>query len=169
MITFHSLTAEKYQTKKAFSNLLKVLDSFKDLDYVFTSPNADHESHIISNMIKKFVRKRKNSFYINSFGQEYYFSILKYVLGVIGNSSSGILELPSFKKGVINIGNRQNGRIFAKNIINSNYSKESIKRSFNMFFSSKFKSNLLKTKNYYYKKNALNNTYNQIIKIKDTL
>lgn len=169
LITFHSLTTEKYQTKKVFSNLLKVLDNFKDFDYVFTSPNADHESQIISNMIKKFVSKRKNSFYVNSLGQDYYFSILKYILGVVGNSSSGILELPSFKKGVINIGNRQNGRIFAKNIINSNYSKEGIKRSFNMFFSSKFKSNLLKTKNFYYKKNALDNTYNQIIKIKDSL
>ena len=169
LITFHSLTNEKYKTEKVFVNLLKALDSFKDFNYIFTSPNADHESQIIDKMIKKFIKRRKNSFYIKSFGRDYYFSILKFVVGVVGNSSSGILEVPSFKKGVINIGNRQNGRVFSKNIISSNYKKENIKRSLKMLLSSKFKSSLKHTKNFYYKKNAIKNSYKKILLIMNAL
>ncbi len=169
LITFHSLTNEKYKTEKAFFNLLKALDSFKDFTFIFTSPNADHESQKINNMIKNFVKSRKNSFYVKSFGRNYYFSILKYVQGVVGNSSSGVLELPSLKKGVINIGNRQNGRVFSKNIINSNYSKENIKKSLKMLLNSKFKSSLKSTKNFYYQKNAIKKTYKKILLIIDAL
>lgn len=169
LITFHPLTTENNKTKKNFTNLIKVLEKNKDINYIFTSPNADQESNIIKEIIDKYVKKRKNAFYVSSFGQKYYFSILKYVDGVVGNSSSGILEVPSFKKGVVNIGDRQKGRIFAKNIISCNYSIKNIQHSFNKILSEKFKKTLNGTKNYYYKKNALDNTYKQILKIKNLL
>ena len=169
LITFHPLTNHINKTKKNFSNLIKVIDKNRDINYIFTSPNADQESVIIKEMIEKFVKKKKNAFYVRSFGQNYYFSLLKYIDGVMGNSSSGILEVPSFKKGVINIGDRQNGRIFAKNIIKCNYSPKNIQNSINQIFTSKFKRKLRDTKNYYYKKNALKNTYKQILKITESL
>ena len=73
------------------------MEKNKDINYIFTSPNADQESNIIKEIIDKYVKKRKNAFYVSSFGQKYYFSILKYVDGVVGNSSSGLIEVPSFK------------------------------------------------------------------------
>lgn len=169
LITFHPLTNHINKTKKNFGNLIKVLDKNRDINYIFTSPNADQESVVIKEMIEEFVKKNKNAFYVKSFGQNYYFSLLKNIDGVMGNSSSGILEVPSFKKAVINIGDRQNGRIFAKNIINCNYSTKNIQNSINHIFTNQFKRKLKDTKNYYYKKNALKNTYKQILKITDTL
>ncbi len=169
LITFHPLTKERNRTKKYFQNILSVLDNLKQTTLIFTSPNADHESETIKKMINEFAIKKDNAYYIRSFGQKYFFSIMHYVNGVVGNSSSGILEAPSFKKAVVNIGNRQTGRIFAKNIIQSSYEIKDIKKSINKIFDKKFNKKIMTVKNPYYKVSSLKNTLKKILKIKNSL
>ena len=136
LITFHPLTKEKNKTKKYFKNLLSVLYNLNNTTMIFTSPNADHESRIIKKMIKNFVKKKSNTYFVNSFGQKYFFSVMHHVNGIVGNSSSGILEAPYLKKAVVNIGNRQNGRIFSKNIIQSSYDADDLNNLLTKFLKS---------------------------------
>ena len=86
--------------------------------------DVDHKKIILE--IKRFVRENKNSYYFESLGKNLYFSLLRYVDGVIGNSSSGIIEVPSFNIPTINIGNRQKGRLQSRTIFNANNRSENI-------------------------------------------
>ncbi len=169
LITFHPLTKEKNKTKKYFQNLLSVLTNLRKTTLIFTSSNADHEGRIIKKMINNFVMRKNNAYYVNSFGQKYFFSVMHYVNGIVGNSSSGILEAPSFKKAVVNIGNRQAGRIFAKNIIQSSYKTKDLNISINKIFDKRFNKKIMKVKNPYYKVRSLEKTYKEILKIKNYL
>ena len=94
---------------------------------------------------------------------------MHHVNGIVGNSSSGILEAPYLKKAVVNIGNRQNGRIFSKNIIQSSYDADDLNKSINKIFDKKFNKKIMKLKNPYFKKNCLENTIKKIFKIKNYL
>ena len=80
-------------------------------------PNADTESRILASKIRNFCDKSPNTKFFTSLGQLKYLSCLKHVDAVIGNSSSGLIEMPSFKKATINIGERQKGRISAQSVI----------------------------------------------------
>ena len=93
-----------------------------------------------------------------------YFSILKYVDGVIGNSSSGILEVPSFKIPTINIGKRQYGREQSSSILNCNNDHKQIKKNINKILDKTFKKKIKKTKNIFFKKNSAKNTIYKIKK-----
>ena len=97
---------------------------------IITSPNFDSENDIIKKEILKF-SKKNNVYFYTSLGNLIYLSLMKQAYLVIGNSSSGILETPSFGTKTINIGNRQSGRIISKNIINCDYNYGSIKQAFN--------------------------------------
>ena len=101
-------------------------------------PNADSESRILFDMILKFCTVNPNAKAYTSLGQLKYLSCLKYVDGVLGNSSSGLLEVPSFKKGTINIGDRQQGRLKAKSVIDCSCEKKAIINSINYLYSEKF-------------------------------
>ena len=120
VVTFHPVTLEKNKSKKDFYKLLMSLKRFKKNIKKFSFPNSDNENDYLIKMIKKFVMKNDFSYYFKSLGQKKYLSLLKYSSGIIGNSSSGILEAPSFKIPIINIGDRQRGRIQAKSILNCN-------------------------------------------------
>ena len=87
-------------------------------------PGAEVENKFIIGEIKKFVKNNNNSYYFKSLGQQNFFSILKIVDAMIGNSSSGLLEMPTFKKGTLNLGNRQLGRIKSESVIDSNIKKK---------------------------------------------
>ena len=94
-------------------------------------------------VIKKFVKTNyKNCVFVENFGGKYYMSVLNLVKCLIGNSSSGILEAPSFKKPVINIGSRQGGRIKANNIIDVDGSELKIKKAIEKVISIKFRKKL---------------------------
>ena len=93
-----------------------------------------------------------------------YLSILKYVDAVIGNSSSGIYEVPSFRKPTVNLGNRQEGRLMAKSVINSKINKKFIIQAINKVYSKKFRKKLKKIKNPYTGKNASNNMIKILLK-----
>ena len=109
----------------------------------------------IINLIKKFCNKYKNCYFVSSFGKISYFSMLKYVDCVMGNSSSGILEVPSFKIPTINIGKRQFGRVQSSSILNCGNDFKQIKKNINKILDKKFqKKKLKKQKIFFLKKIA---------------
>jgi GDP/UDP-N,N'-diacetylbacillosamine 2-epimerase (hydrolysing) len=119
LITYHPQTLATQSPKEQFSEVLKALKKFDDTLLIFTKANADAGGKVINEMIDDFVSKHANAIAFSSLGQLRYFSALQYVDAVVGNSSSGILEVPSFHKPTINIGDRQKGRLQAASIINT--------------------------------------------------
>ena len=105
---------------------------FKEYRIIFTLPAFEIGSDIIIKLIKLFVKKNKNSFFYKSLGSQNYLSTLKFCNLMIGNSSSGLIEAPLVGLKVINIGDRQNGRIRPKGIINCRCDFKSIKSSINL-------------------------------------
>ena len=106
-------------------------------------------------MIQKYAKSYRNIFFIKSFGQNNYFSILRQIDGVIGNSSSGIIEVPSFKIGTVNIGDRQKGRYKSKSIIDCKQDYNEIIKAIKKISSKDFIISLKNTKNPFEKKNTL--------------
>ena len=148
MVTFHPETSGTSKIVEAIKNLFKALENFHDIKVIFTYPNSDIGSNEIKKLIHNYVSKNIDRAEVfNSLGQKKYFSTLSIVDGLIGNSSSGIIEAPSLKKGTINIGNRQDGRIQATSIINSSYSYNSIVKSINKLYSKSFKKIIKAVKN----------------------
>jgi GDP/UDP-N,N'-diacetylbacillosamine 2-epimerase (hydrolysing) len=163
LITFHPVTLTK--NIESIDPLLKSLSKLRDTNLLFTSPNIDPGNNIILKKIKSFVSRNKNSKLFPSLGQKLYFSCIKVFDGVVGNSSSGIIEVPSFQKGSINIGNRQKGRIAAKNVINCKNNETSIDFSIKKLLSKKFKEDIKKNKNPYFQKNTSTNIVNILKKL----
>ena len=162
LITFHPTTLEKNKSKYQISNLLSALEKFKDVIKIFTSTNFDHENDIINKEISNFVKKNKNAFFFSSLGHLNYISLLKNTDVVIGNSSSGVLETPSLGVPTVNIGNRQDGRIMSKNIINSKYDKKTITDKIIKALSMN-KKKLQKIESPFYKENTPQNISKKII------
>ena len=152
LVTYHPETLSNKHSKLQFSEILKAISQFKKYNFIFTSANSDECGDIINDMIKKYVKKKNNAFYVKSFGQANYFSVLKNVCGVIGNSSSGIIEAPSFKIGTINIGDRQKGRIKCESTISCKSNAKEIYFSINKILDKKYKKKLEKIRNPYLKK-----------------
>jgi len=139
IINFHPETINKNLAKKQINELLLALSKLNNTNFIFTMPGADLENSVILKEINFFVQKRAHAYFFKSLGQINYFSFLNHVDGMIGNSSSGILEMPYFKKGTINLGNRQLGRLFAKSIINTEIKKNKIEQAVKSILSIKFK------------------------------
>jgi GDP/UDP-N,N'-diacetylbacillosamine 2-epimerase (hydrolysing) len=172
LITFNSFLDDKISVKVAIRNMFKALNKFKNTNYIFTFPNSDLESNNIIKMIINFSRKNKNAYCFKSLGVQRYLSCMKICNVVVGNSSSGILEAPSLKTPTINIGNRQNGRIKAKSVIDCNYSSLGIQKAIKKALSKKFQKKIKNIKNPYYKKNTsikIMNIIEQILKNKITI
>ncbi len=131
IVTYHPETLKKNSSSSNLKNLFSALKKLKGTTIIFTMPNFDIESNVIYNLIKKFISKRKNCYLFKSLGQKKYFSCCKYSNFMIGNSSSGLLEMPTFKKFSINIGERQTGRIKAKSVIDCNSNTKSIMKAIN--------------------------------------
>ncbi len=118
VVTFHPVTLENNSAVKQLKELLKVLRNHKEMGFIITKANADQSGEQINAELEKFAQKNKNCIVVSSLGTLKYFSAIKYSECVIGNSSSGIVEVPSFGKPTINIGDRQKGRIQANSTIN---------------------------------------------------
>ena len=130
LITYHPVTLEKEAPIETFENILTALDELTDTALIFTHANSDKNGRIINKMITEYVSSHKDkAVEFKSLGQLRYLSALQYVDFVIGNSSSGILEVSAFYIPTINIGDRQKGRICNESVINSNNSLEDIKKS----------------------------------------
>ncbi|MDA9237929.1 UDP-N-acetylglucosamine 2-epimerase [Planktomarina sp.] len=145
LITFHPITLEGRDSSKAqMRELLSALADYSDVNLIFTMPNADTAGRELTLMVEKFVDIHSNSKFFPSLGQLRYYSCLSIVDGVIGNSSSGLLEAPSFRVGTVNIGERQKGRLKASSVIDCLPNRKDIKAALNKLYSSKFNL-LLKT------------------------
>ncbi|MBX7045905.1 MAG: UDP-N-acetylglucosamine 2-epimerase (hydrolyzing) [Ignavibacteria bacterium] len=118
LVTFHPVTLEKESPKKQFEKLLKAFEKFPKLKLIFTMPNSDTGGREIIAMINKYSEQRENAYAFTNLGQKRYLSTLKYVDLVIGNSSSGIVEVPFMGIPTLNIGDRQKGRIMGESIVN---------------------------------------------------
>ena len=149
MITFHPATLEHGTAEHQMQELLGALSALQDTKLIFTMPNADTDGRSLIKMIEQFVTKHENAHAFTSLGQLRYLSCVSHVDGVIGNSSSGLTEVPSFKKGTINIGDRQRGRLQCKSIINCEPSNESITNALEKLYSADFQEGLHLTVNPY--------------------
>jgi len=150
LITFHPVTLEPATAKEQFANLLTVLDDLDDTHFIFTKANADTDGRIINAMIDEYVKERRETaIAFTSLGQLRYLSSMQYMDGVVGNSSSGLLEVPSFKVGTVNIGDRQRGRVKAKSVIDCEPTKDGISDAISTLFSTDFKNGLDELKNPY--------------------
>ncbi len=161
LITFHPVTVENNTALKQIGELLTALDRLQDTQLVFTMPNADQDGELIFAEIENYVGKNKDkSIAFKSMGYLGYLSTLKLVDGVIGNSSSGIIEAPSLNKGTINIGDRQKGRTAAKSVINCKPNSTDITSAIQHMYSLDFQKTLLDVKNPYEGKNTSKNILN---------
>lgn len=149
LITFHPTTLDIETPEYQFDQLLMVLSELTDTTIIFTFPNADTGGQKIISMIQDFVEDNPNSFSIPSLGQQLYFSLISQTDGVIGNSSSGIIEVPSFKKGTINIGDRQLGRMQANTVINCQAKADQIKSAIQFLYTDEFRNKLERISNPY--------------------
>ena len=150
LVTYHPVTLENNTSKKHFQELLDSIDELEDTNIIFTKANSDVDGKIINQMINQYTKKNlKNSIGVASLGQLKYLSALQYMDFIIGNSSSGLLEAPSFKIGTINIGDRQNGRLKAESVIDCSPNKKNIKKAIKKIYSNKFQKILKDVKNPY--------------------
>jgi len=150
LVTFHPVTLESLTAKQQFSDLLNTIDKLKDTNIIFTKANSDTDGRVINDMIDIYVKNNANkSIGFISLGQLRYLSALQYMDAMVGNSSSGLLEAPSFKIGTINIGDRQKGRIMADSVISCDPNIESIRRAVGKLYSEEFQNVLEHTKNPY--------------------
>ncbi len=150
LVTFHPVTLENKTSKKQFKELLDAIEKLKDTNIIFTKSNSDTDGRIINKMIDDYVFSNTHkSIAFTSLGQSRYMSALKHVDAVVGNSSSGLLEAPSFKIGTVNIGDRQKGRIKANSVIDCLANKRDIKKAIDKIYSKKFQTLLKNVKNPY--------------------
>lgn len=145
LVTFHPTTLEIGKAKEHFQELLDVIDDLEATNIIFTKANSDTDGRIINQMIDEYIAKNNDkSIAFVSLGQLRYLSAMQYIDAVVGNSSSGLIETPTFKIGTINIGDRQKGRLKADSVIDSLPNKKNIKDAFEVLYSKKFQS-VLKT------------------------
>jgi GDP/UDP-N,N'-diacetylbacillosamine 2-epimerase (hydrolysing) len=143
IVTFHPETIEHGESN--LEQLFEALDMFPEICLIFTLPNADQSSDLITTKIHEFVKKRKNAHAFTSLGSIKFLSCLAIADGMIGNSSSGLAEAPTLRKGTINIGNRQLGRMQSSSVLNCNLEKFAIKESIEALYSVGFQEKLLHT------------------------
>ena len=146
LITYHPETLDVNKSISQFKSLLRSLEKLDDTTLIFTMPNADPGSDILFKLIREFVSSKSNRYVFNSLGQKKYFSLVNLVDGVIGNSSSGISEVPYFKKPTINIGDRQKGRLRAESILDCNHDEDSITSAIKKIYTKEFELKVSKSK-----------------------
>ena len=149
LITFHPVTLEPATAEDQMAELLAVLAQLQDTQLIFTLPNADTGGRALIKMVEQFVAEHANACAYTSLGQLRYLSCIAHVDGVVGNSSSGLSEVPSFKKGTINIGDRQRGRLQASSVINCEPTRQSIAAALERLYSADFQVSLGKVRNPY--------------------
>ncbi|MCR5397710.1 MAG: UDP-N-acetylglucosamine 2-epimerase (hydrolyzing) [Lachnospiraceae bacterium] len=126
VVTFHPVTLEENTAEHQVEELLSVLVSHSEMEFIITKSNADAGGRRINSLLDAYGMKYKNLHVFTSLGLIRYLSAINYCAMVIGNSSSGIIEAPSFGVPTVNIGDRQKGRIRADSIIDCNPNSKSI-------------------------------------------
>ena len=150
LITFHPVTLENSSAREQFNELLNALDELDDTNFIFTKANSDTDGDVINKMIDEYVSQNpQKAVAFASLGQLRYLSAIKFVDIVLGNSSSGLLEVPSFKKATINIGDRQKGRARASSVIDVRPDRKEILTAIKRAYSKEFEQILKDTINPY--------------------
>ncbi len=149
LITFHPVTLETATASEQMAELLAALAELTDTQLIFTMPNADTDGRVMIRMVEEFVAKHTNARAYKSLGQLRYLSCVSHFDGVVGNSSSGLAEVPSFRKGTVNIGDRQRGRLQATSVINCEPTCQSIVTAVKKLYSTDFQGSLSKAQNPY--------------------
>lgn len=163
LTTYHPVTLEDRTSEEQFENLLKSLKTFRDIKVIFTKANADTDGRIINQMIDEYVLENGNqAIAFSSLGSKRYLNLLNYADVVVGNSSSGIIEVPSFKIPTVNIGIRQEGRIQASTIINCGTNQAQISKAIELALSDDFKKRCTDAMNPYEGKETCNRIFQEI-------
>lgn len=137
LATYHPVTLEVDDVENQIRNVIEALDKINK-PMIITYPNSDNGGDKIISALDEFAEKNSNVHLFKSLGSLRYLSVMKYCGVVVGNSSSALIEAPFLKKPVVNIGNRQQGRLMAKNIIQTNYTSEDIYNGIKKAFSPEF-------------------------------
>lgn len=155
LVTYHPVTLGSDSMKRDIDDFMSVLDDNKDLRIIFTMPNSDNGSDVIVEAINEFVQNNKDrAVDFKSLGLKRYLSVMKEVGAVVGNSSSGIVEVPSFGVPTLNIGDRQKGRLAAESVVNCATDRESIQDGLNKVLSPDFQDFCKTVDNPYGKENT---------------
>lgn len=149
LVTFHPVTLDESPSATQMAELLAALESLTDMQLIFTMPNSDTDSRELIAMVERFVATHSNARAYVSLGQVRYLSCLQHVDGIVGNSSSGLIEAPSFRKGTVNVGDRQRGRLRAESVIDCTSDRESIKAAIQRLASPDFQAMLRTVRNPY--------------------
>ena len=149
LVCFRPATLETNTAAQQMAELLAALDELRNTQLVFTMPNADTDGRVLVHLIEQFVAQHANTRAYTSLGQLRYLSCMAQVDAVVGNSSSGLLEAPSFQKGTINIGDRQRGRLQAASVINCEPTRHSITAALVRLYSKEFQASLSKVSSPY--------------------
>jgi len=149
LITFHPVTLESGSADSQMKSLLVALDAFPDANIFITLPNADMEGRGIINLIHDYVARTPKATSFISLGQIRYHSLMHYVDGVVGNSSSGLIEAPAMRKPTVNIGSRQNGRLRSSSVIDCDPETDSIIEAIRTIYSADFQATLTDVTNPY--------------------
>ena len=149
--TFHPVTFQRGQGLNQVSEVLAAFDALQDTSIFITRPNADSEGDAIAHELEKFAKSHANAYLFSSLGSLRYLSLAKHVDAVVGNSSSGIIEIPSLKTATVNIGDRQQGRIHADSVVNCKASAHDILDAIEKATSEQFKALVQQVRNPYEK------------------
>lgn len=160
LVTYHPVTLENHTAADQCRNLLEALDEFPDYKIIFTLPNSDTDGRVIIRLINEYVSLRpERCMAIPSLGLQRYLSALKCVSAVVGNSSSGIIEVPSFGIPTLDIGNRQKGRIAAESVVHCGNDSRSIIEGMQQVLSDVFRKQVKHVLNPYEKRDTTKNIY----------
>lgn len=149
VMTFHPVTLENNTAQNQAIGLLDAMAVFPEITFICTKANADMNGRVINECIKDYAERYENILLFDSLGMRKYLSALSFADFVIGNSSSGIIEAPSFRIPTINIGDRQKGRIQAESVINCEPTKDSIVNAINKAISQQFRESIKDADNPY--------------------
>ena len=145
LVTFNPVTLEAADTREQCDNLLRALDETEGLNLIFTKANADEGGSVINGMLDKFVADHPDkSCVFTSLGQRRYLSAVSLADVVVGNSSSGLSEVPSFNVPTVNVGSRQKNRECGPSVISCGPGRVEIKEALERALSSEFKDALKK-------------------------
>ena len=163
IVTFHPVTLEDNSAEQQSLSLISALDSLEGYKFIFTYPNSDTNGRIIIEKINAYVSAHPEKAKVwPSLGFKRYLSALHYVVAVVGNSSSGIIEVPSFGIPTLNIGARQKGRVAADSVLNCDANEIAIKNGLSVILSDNFIAKSKISKNPYEAENTIKNSLNII-------
>jgi GDP/UDP-N,N'-diacetylbacillosamine 2-epimerase (hydrolysing) len=149
LVTFHPVTLDDADPAEQMAELLAALESRGDTQLIFTMPNADTGGRALIAMVEQFVAAHANAHAFTSLGHLRYLSCIAQVDGMVGNSSSGLIEVPTFHKGTVNIGDRQRGRLKADSVIDCEPQRQAIAAALDQLYSEGFQSTLKSVRNPY--------------------